>query len=101
MISEKICYATLFVAEALTTWQYVEYLFSKKKPLGFLACSFICGYAILFAVSLLDNTTGNAIVFFIVRAYLKTKYSCTISTKSKWTRDGQTQERTRRACHSE
>ena len=70
MISEKICYATLFVAEALTTWQYVEYLFSKKKPLGFLACSFICGYAILFAVSLLDNTTGNAIVFFIVNYFL-------------------------------
>ena len=35
------------------------------------------------------------------RAYLKTKYSCAISTKSKWKRDGQTQERTRRACHSE
>ena len=37
----------------------------------------------------------------IIRAYLKTKYSCAISTKSKWKRDGQTQERTRRACHSE
>lgn len=35
------------------------------------------------------------------RAYLKTKYSCTISTKSKWKQDGQKQERTRRACHSE
>ena len=37
----------------------------------------------------------------LFRAYLKTKYSCTISTKSKWKQDGQKQERTRRACHSE
>ena len=36
----------------------------------------------------------------IIRAYLKTKYSCAISTKSKWKRDGQTQERTQRAYHS-
>lgn len=35
-----------------------------------------------------------------VRAYLKTKYSCTISTKSKWKQDGQKQERTQQAYHS-
>ena len=34
------------------------------------------------------------------RAYLKTKYSCTISTKSKWKQDGQKQERTQQAYHS-
>ena len=70
MIGEKICYAALFVAEALTTWQYLEYLFSKKKTFCFLACSFACGYTVLFAVSLLDNTTGNAIAFCIVNYIL-------------------------------
>lgn len=35
-----------------------------------------------------------------IRAYLKTKYSCTISTKSKWKQDGQKQERTQQAYHS-
>ena len=34
------------------------------------------------------------------RAYLKTKYSCAISTKSKWKQDGQKQERTQQAYHS-
>ena len=36
----------------------------------------------------------------LLRAYLKIKYSCAISTKSKWKRDGQTQERTQQAYHS-
>ena len=35
-----------------------------------------------------------------IRAYLKTKYSCAISTKSKWKQDGQKQERTQQAYHS-
>ena len=35
-----------------------------------------------------------------LRAYLKTKYSCTISTKSKWKQDGPKQERTQQAYHS-
>lgn len=35
-----------------------------------------------------------------IRAYLKTKYSCTISTKSKWKQDGQKQERTQQTYHS-
>ena len=47
---------------------------------------------------LIDN---SKVIKYALRAYLKTKYSCTISTKSKWKQDGQKQERTRRACHSE
>ena len=81
MIGEKICYEALFVAEALTTWQYLEYLFSKKKTFCFLACSFVCGYAVLFAVSLLDNTTGNAIAFCIVN-YILIKLNYQISRKT-------------------
>ena len=38
--------------------------------------------------------------FMHPRAYLKTQYSCAISTKSKWKRDGQTRERTQQAYHS-
>ena len=38
--------------------------------------------------------------YVFIRAYLKTKYSCTISTKSKWKQDGQKQERTQQAYHS-
>ena len=40
-----------------------------------------------------------ACIIYLIRAYLKTKYSCTISTKSKWKQDGQKQERTQQAYH--
>ena len=43
---------------------------------------------------------GYSISTYLIRAYLKTKYSCTISTKSKWKQDGQKQERTQQAYHS-
>ena len=45
-----------------------------------------------------DN--ANIIAMRLLRAYLKTQYSCAISTKSKWKRDGQTRERTQQAYHS-
>ena len=50
------------------------------------------------ALSSSTFTLKEKIVFF--RAYLKTQYSCAISTKSKWKQDGQKQERTQQAYHS-
>lgn len=81
MISENICYATLFVAEALTAWLYLEYLFRKKKSSFFLIFSFSIGYSLLFAVSLLDNTTLNAIFFCFVNFVLvEWNYQCNART---------------------
>lgn len=81
MISENICYATLFVAEALTAWLYLEYLFRKKKSSFFLIFSFSIGYSLLFAVSLLDNTTLNAIFFcFVNFALVEWNYQCNART---------------------
>ena len=47
------------------------------------------------------DTLNNAFLKIVgkFRAYLKTEYSCAISTKSKWKRDGQKQERTQQAYH--
>lgn len=81
MISENICYATLFVAEALTAWLYLEYLFRKKKSIFFLILSFSIGYSFLFAISLLDNTTLNAIFFcFVNFALIEWNYQCNVRT---------------------
>ena len=66
MISEKIIFAVLFVAEALIAWLYLEYLFTKRKSAFFLTGSFCIGYAVLFAVSLFENTTVNAVAFCAV-----------------------------------
>ena len=81
MIGEKIIFATLFAAEALIAWLYLEYLFNKRKPASFLACSFCAGYAMLFAVSLFENTTVNAVAFCIVNfCLIAINYLCSTKT---------------------
>lgn len=81
MISEKFCYAALFVAEALTAWLYLEYLFRRKRSAVFLIGTFLIGYVFLFAVSLLDNTTVNAAFFCCVNLVLiELNYQCNVKT---------------------
>lgn len=81
MISEQICFAALFVAEAITAWLYLDYLFSQKRSHIFLALSFFAGYSILFVISLLDNTTINALFFCCINFTLTVlNYRCNIKT---------------------
>lgn len=81
MISENICFAALFVVEALIAWLYLEYLFNKKKSIFFLIFSFSIGYLILFAISLLDNTTLNAVFFgFVNYCLIEWNYQCNART---------------------
>lgn len=81
MISEKICVATVFVAEAMIAWLYLEYILSRKRSLHYLICSFGIGYAALFAFSLLGNTTINAITFCGINYFLiRQNYQCSIKT---------------------
>ena len=56
--------------------------------------------AFLISVEITKQVSYELLALRAIRAYLKTKYSCTISTKSKWKRDGQTRERTQQAYHS-
>lgn len=81
MISENACYAALFVAEALTAWLYLEYLFRRRKSTFSLIFSFLMGYSLLFAVSLLGNTTINALLFCLINfALTEWNYQCNIRT---------------------
>lgn len=81
MIKETICFAVVFVAEALTAWLYFEHLFSKKNQTQGLAASFVIGYAILFVVSRLDNTSINALAFSVINYTLITlNYQCSKKT---------------------
>lgn len=66
---KTICYAALFAAEGITAWLYLEYLFSRKQTRGH-AASFVIGYAVLFGISFLDNTTINAAAFCAVNYVL-------------------------------
>jgi len=81
MMVEKICFAALYVIELLIAWLYLEYLFSKKKTGFFQLLSFFIGYTVLFAFSLLSNTTINAISFGVVNFLLiKQNYRCNTKT---------------------
>ena len=81
MIGEKICVATVFVAEAMIAWLYLEYILNRKRSLHYLICSFGLGYAALFAFSLLGNTTINAITFCGINYFLiRQNYQCSIKT---------------------
>lgn len=63
MTGEMICNAAAFAAEALTAWLYMEYLFKAKRSPMCLASTFLTGYAVMFLVFLLGNTTANALCF--------------------------------------
>ena len=81
MISEKMCYAALFAAVALTAWLYLEYLFRRKRSAVFLIGTFLIGYVFLFVVSLLDNTTVNAAFFcFVNLVLIELNYQCNVKT---------------------
>lgn len=81
MIGEKICFAVVFAVEAIIACLYLEYLLSRKKSLHYLVCSFGIGYTALFAFSLLDDTTINAITFCAINYILiKKNYQCSIKT---------------------
>ena len=81
MMGEKICFAALYVIEALIAWLYHEYLFSKRKTVSFQLLSFFIGYTVLFVLSFLNNTTINAIFFSIINfSLIKQNYQCNTKT---------------------
>lgn len=81
MIGEKICFAALYVIEALIAWLYLEYLFNSRKTVSFQLLSFFIGYTFLFGFSFLNNTTINAVSFSTINFLLiKQNYQCNSKT---------------------
>ena len=97
------------ITKPLTLYLGTEILFSLAGYNGEIFHQFACDF---FEQVRLANTGATPTIVLryfadikkgiddFFRAYLKTKYSCTISTKSKWKQDGQKQERTQQAYHS-
>ena len=48
MIGEKIVYAILFLAEAVTAWLYASYIYTAKRSPIYTFISFTLGYLLLF-----------------------------------------------------
>lgn len=77
MMLEQFCYLVSFLAEALITCLYCDYLFRRKRAGWKLAASFALGYLALYAVSTLGSTTLNALAFFFLNfLLLRWNYPC-------------------------
>ena len=66
MTAENVCYALVYVVEAVIAWLYFELLFPKEhRKTSFFVVIFPL-YASLFALSLINSLTINAASFFAV-----------------------------------
>lgn len=81
MIAEKLLYAAIFVAEAITAWLYFSYIYKQEKNSLYTSISFALGYTLLFLASQLSIVVLNASLFFVVNtAILYLNYSCEIKS---------------------
>lgn len=66
MNQEAICYAIVYIAEAIIAWLYYSRIFEKRANLWTTVVVFFVGYSSLFALSRLDILGVNAFSFFII-----------------------------------
>lgn len=59
MIGEKIVYAILFLAEAVTAWLYASYIYTAKRSPIYAFIGFTLGYLLLFVVAQYDAVMIN------------------------------------------
>lgn len=70
MIGEKIVYAILFLAEAVTAWLYASYIYTAKRSPIYTFISFTLGYLLLFVVAQYDAVMINIGMFFVVNTII-------------------------------
>lgn len=81
MIAEKLLYAAIFAAEAITAWLYFSYIYKQEKSNLYTFISFALGYTLLFLAAQFSIVLLNASIFFVVNtAILCLNYSCEIKS---------------------
>lgn len=70
MSKESICYAIIFIAEAIIAWLYFSHMFRPKIANRAVTLFFLFGYSILFALSRVDLVVVNAGAFFVINAVI-------------------------------
>lgn len=77
MIAERVLYAAIFLAEAITARLYFNYIYAQTKDRVYIFCSFAIGYTLLFIVSQFEAVLINSALFMMVNAaILFLNYSC-------------------------
>lgn len=78
MTFERIGFALVYLAEAMTAWLYFEHIFSGKRKSTASLSIIVFSYAVLFVLSFLDNLAVNAVSFFVANAVMiSVCYRCT------------------------
>ena len=81
MMEEIICYAVLYLVEALIAWLYFEYLFERKYNVYITLSMFFCGYVLCFLIYEFNITWANTISFFVINLILAAIcYCCGVKT---------------------
>lgn len=81
MIAEKVFYAALFMAEAITAWLYFNYIYTQTAKNIRVFASYALGYALLFGLAQLDSVILNVGSFFVINAILLAiNYSCEVKS---------------------
>lgn len=81
MIAERVFYAALFMAEAITSWLYFNYIYTQTAKNFRVFASYALGYALLFSLTQLDSVILNVGSFFVINAILLAiNYSCEVKS---------------------
>lgn len=81
MMGEKLLYAAIFIAEAITAWLYFSYIYSQKNRNLTVFFSFTLGYTALYITAQQNAVFLNVFAFFIINAaILKYNYCCKIKS---------------------
>lgn len=77
MSAEKLLYAAVFLAEALTAWLYFGYIYTQTKSRRYTIFSFALGYGLLFLASQFKSVLVNVVLSFTINAViLALNYIC-------------------------
>ena len=81
MMEEIICYAILYLVEAVIAWLYFEYLFERKHNVYVTLSMFLGGYVLCFLIYEFNITWANTISFFVINLILAAIcYCCGVKT---------------------
>ena len=81
MIVEKILYAAIFVAEAITAWLYFSYIYSQKKKDLSVFLGFSLAYITLYLIAQMSIVFLNVFSFFVANTILlRQNYYCEIKS---------------------
>lgn len=81
MIAEKLLYAVIFIAEAITAWLYFHYIYTQTRSPLYTFISFVIGYTLLYFFFQFDSVLLNGVLILSVNTViLYLNYSCEIKS---------------------